>query len=143
MVTVIQEFGVGGAKPPDLRHFLQGGSSGDPPIWIGGIGDDPQDREDPQRITPKVGPQSGGNAAEFVHGRVVRIPASGRIHGGGGARGGGYIFPPPLEHHHPVYRDPSNTGAMSSSGMETRSTGVMAVVGAGRDRPGARRGKYG
>ena len=34
-------FGAGGGRPPDLRKFLQGSSSGDTIIWPGDLDDDP------------------------------------------------------------------------------------------------------
>ena len=37
---------MGGVVPPDIRHFLQGVIPVGPLVWIGYLGDDPQDRED-------------------------------------------------------------------------------------------------
>ena len=82
---VIQDFWAGGEIPPDLRHFLQGGSPGEPLVWIGDLVDDTQDREDPWRIPPQVGPPSGVNANNTVHGGTVLLPASGCSNGSGGA----------------------------------------------------------
>ena len=62
------------------------------------------------------------------------IPAPGRNNGGGGARVGGDICPPPPEHHRPVYRDSSDTGAMSGRGTAAGIMGVTIVVVAGRYR---------
>ena len=55
MVKFIQDFGVGGGRPMDLWHFFEVGSSGNPPIWIRDLGDDPQCGEDPRRIPPQCG----------------------------------------------------------------------------------------
>ena len=92
---VLQDFWSGGVRPPDLRHFLQGGSLGKPPFCIGDLVDDPQDMEDPRRIPPQGGPPSGGNATNLGHGGTVVIPTSGSGNGGSGARVGVDICPHP------------------------------------------------
>ena len=40
MVLVLQDFGAGGGRPPDLRNILQDGSLGNPFVWIRYLGDD-------------------------------------------------------------------------------------------------------
>ena len=37
----------------DIQHILQGGSSGNPIVWIRDLGDDTQDQVDTQRVPPK------------------------------------------------------------------------------------------
>ena len=98
-------------RTPDLQHTLQGGSSGDPNSWLGYLDDDPQDKDDPQRILPLSGPPYGGNTSKVRHEGAVGIPASGRSNGGSEYRVGGDIFPTPPEHHCLVYCYSSNTGA--------------------------------
>ena len=51
-----QDFRAGGGIPPYLRHFLQGVSSGDPPVWISDQGDEPNNVEEPQGIIETVWP---------------------------------------------------------------------------------------
>ena len=92
---VLQDFWSGGVRPLNLRHFLQGDSLGKPTFWIGDLGDDPQDREDPRQIPPQGGPPSGGNATILGHGGTMGLPTSGRSNGDGGARVGGDICTPP------------------------------------------------
>ena len=93
---------MGEVRTLDLRHFLQGGSSGDPTVCLRDLGDYPQDMEKPQRIPPLIGPPYGGNASKVIHARAVGILSYGHSNVGGGNRLGGDIFPKPPEHHCPV-----------------------------------------
>ena len=77
MRTFLRDFGSGGGEPPDLRNFLQGGCSGEPLVWLGGLCDDPQDRAEPWRIPTQGGPLYGSNTAESRHGGAVLVTASG------------------------------------------------------------------
>ena len=140
MGMFLQYFGSGGVIPPDLQNFLQGSISGNPIVWLIDLGDEPKDREDPRRIIPQGGPQSGGNSSKTRHCRDVGIPASGCSNYGGGNRGGGDIRSPPSEQHRPVYRDSSNTGYIYGVRTADNRTGIIEVLGAGRYRPRPRVG---
>ena len=138
---ILQDFREGGGIPPDLRHFLQGGGSGDPPVWLRELGDNPKDREDPLRITEIVWPS--GNETEAVHGKEMVIPAYGQINGKCGDRECGCICPLTQEHHQLIYCNLDDTGTMSSGGTAAVTTDVTMVVGIGKDRTGARKGEDG
>ena len=104
-------------------------------VLIEELDDEPQNWEDPQWISPQVYLPYGGNAAKAIYRWAVGIPASWRGDSVGSIWGGGYICPLPPEHHRPVYRDPSDTGAIYGVKTAARSTGDTAVVGSGRSRP--------
>ena len=78
-----------------LRHFLKGGSLGDPPVLIRDPGDDTQDRKDPLQIPQQSGPPYGVNATKLINGAAVEIPSSGSRYCSVGNRGGGDICPLP------------------------------------------------
>ena len=61
MGTVLQDFGVGEVRPPDLWHFLQGYILGYPIFWLGELFDDSQYMDYPQNTLPQGGPLSGIN----------------------------------------------------------------------------------
>ena len=92
----------GGGGPPDLQEPLQGGGSGDPTIFLRDLGDYPQDREDPPRITPLNGKLFGGDSSKERHVGAAEIPTSGSRNRGSEDRVGGYIFSTPPDHHCPV-----------------------------------------
>ena len=64
MGMVIQDFGAGGGRPPDLWHFLQEKIPYDPLVWIRDLGDDPQGREDTRQISPLGVLLSGRNSTD-------------------------------------------------------------------------------
>ena len=70
---VIQDFGVGGGKPPDIRNIIQDSCSGEPLVWIGELGDEPQDLAYPWKIAPQDGPPFGGNESKARHDEVTGV----------------------------------------------------------------------
>ena len=112
----------------DLRHFLQGGSSGDPTVCLRDLGDDPQDREDPRRILPLSDQPYDGNESKKRNAGAVGIPTSGCCNVGSGDILVGYICTTPPEHHRLVYPNSSNTAAMYDVGTGAKSIGVNMVV---------------
>ena len=72
---------------PDLWHILQGGP-GYPLVWIGDLGDDPQDQADPMGIPPQGGPLFIVDESLEHHNGAVVVPAFGYGSGGRSSRGG-------------------------------------------------------
>ena len=103
MGAVLQDFGAGGGRCPDLRNLIQDGDKGEPFVWIRYPGDNPQDLPEPWGVPPQVGLlPSRDEAAEGRH-SAVGIPAF----GGGNVRnmdiGGGGICTPSPEYQIPVH----------------------------------------
>ena len=73
MGAVIQDFGLGGCRPPDLWNTLQDGLSGNHIVWIRDLIDDPYDQAHPCQIPPQGSMLIHGNSSEAMHGKVVGV----------------------------------------------------------------------
>ena len=94
--------------------------------------DDPTHLEGVGRIPPQGGPQNDGEETSVREGRSVDIPPAGGHDGEGRTAGGGDLRLPPPEHSHKVSCDQANYVPVSGGVVETRSTGLQAVVEEGQ-----------
>ena len=84
---------------------------------------------DPWRVPAQIGPPDRGNASEALHDRQVGLPTAGHGKEGSGFGVGGDVRPPTSEYHRPLYRNLSDTGAMSDGRSTDGSVGNLSVVG--------------
>ena len=99
---VIQDFGLGGCRPPDLWNTLKDGLSGNHIVWIRDLRDDPYDQAYPFQIPPHGSLLIHRNSSEAMHVKVVGLPIFEVSYDNSGPRRNGDIRPPPTEYHHPV-----------------------------------------
>ena len=73
MGAVIQDFGLGGCRPPDPWNTLQDSLSGNHIVWIRYLGDDPYDQAYPCQIPPQGSLLILRNSSELMHVKVVGL----------------------------------------------------------------------
>ena len=121
-----------GADPKVSGSFY----SGSAPLWGGDMGPHSEDGEGPGQpsVQGREGDHREASAAEER--RDLVLPASGGGTGGSGARGDTEVNNTEAEHGRTIYCDATDSGPMRAGHPAARSKGVLAVVGAGRNRPG-------
>ena len=128
MGAVIQYFGVGGGRPPDLWNTLQDGRSGKPIVWTRDLGDKPWYQANPFQIPPQGSLLIRGNSFGARHVKAVGVTIFGGSYGNSGPRGNGDIIPPPIEYNHPVYCNSYDTEDISVEITAERTMGETTVV---------------
>ena len=106
------------------------GGSISAPVWVRGVGPDPQVGEIPQGVSSPGGASDGGNGNQTLAGRDVGIPThwSGAVNGGtGGDRG---IYLPPPEHGRAIQCEPSYHGIVFGGRSEAGNAPIQVMVGA-------------
>ena len=74
MGAVIQDFELGGCRPPDLWNTLQDGLPGNHIVLIRDLSDDPYDQAYPCQIPPQGSLLIHRNSSESMHVKVVGLP---------------------------------------------------------------------
>ena len=116
----------------DLRHLLQGCSTGGAIIWIGDVGDDHPDRPNPGGFPPQVGTPTDSDATiDKNRGEMlVSTVVIGNVDRG--IVGGLDINTPISKYYIPIHHDSTDIGAVSGDGAETGIICDQEMVGAGR-----------
>ena len=133
---VVLGSGTGGSGPGDVEGLLYSGSPGGPHLWGGDLGLHPEDGEGPGQFSFQGREDDHWKETSEKEIRELGIPTAGGGKEGSGNGGDTDIHNTEAEYGRAIYCDATDYGPMRAGHSAARSASVLAVVGAGRDRPG-------
>ena len=127
---------MGGSRPEGVEDLLYSGRPGGPTLWEGDMGPHSKDGEGPGQISVQGREEDHWEAPAAKERRDMGIPTSGRGTEGSGNGGDTDVHNTEAEYGCTIYCDATDYGPMRAGVSATRSAGVLAVAGEGRNRPG-------